>query len=652
LVALPIIMGLVFLFSSLAPINELSATEDTNHFIEPVVLSLEHENVNTEELVKSITRKNNIIFIDTIPELKKTDKAEKEQYPILETMPAGRQKEVFTNVDEMPKFPDCDDHCDGDAECLKNELMKFIYSNIRYPKEAREQGIEGIVVVQFIVDEHGQVIHPEIVRDIGGGIAEEALYVVEMMNTLSHRWTPGYQYGKPVKVLFTLPIRFKLEGDERNGEQVIHEKDKVQIKDGFILEEGKRTVLNGTALDQVVVVGMGNKKQFRDRPENNASDHDKIFKVVHNMPLFAQCTDEEVATFKAESDAKGQCPITNCGNNKLLEFVYKNLKYPEKARQLGVEGMSVVQFVIEKDGSVTDGKVVRDIGGGTSKAVMDMLQLMTDTHKWIPGTHLGEARRVLFTLPVRFKLSDDSKINTTSPPESTPIPPPPPPAPPKNFGDKTYKVVDQMPRFPGCESMDGTNKEKEDCSKEKLLQFVYSNLKYPEEARKAEIQGLNVVQFVIEPDGSIHFAKMARNIGGGTDEATMRMMDKMMEMEEKWTPGVQDGKAVRVQYTLPVRFKLEDKVINDESPLIVIDGETIGRMNRTETLNNIDVNNIESISVFKDEKALEKYGAEGRFGVIEVTLKNESEVNFDSIKEEKNLDDRDPSNLISNSLPI
>jgi protein TonB len=66
-------------------------------------------------------------------------------------------------------------------------------------------------VIQFVVEKDGKIADPRIVRDIGAGCGEEALRVVEMMNGMSERWTPGKQRGRPVRVQFTLPVRFRLE---------------------------------------------------------------------------------------------------------------------------------------------------------------------------------------------------------------------------------------------------------------------------------------------------------------------------------------------------------------------------------------------------------------------------------------------------------
>lgn len=103
--------------------------------------------------------------------------------------------QIFTVVEEMPSFP-------GGEEAR----MKFLYDNIVYPQVARESNISGTVFVGFVVDSRGRVTEAKIQRGIGGGCDEEALRVIKLMPS----WNPGKQAGKPVRVQFTMPIKFSL----------------------------------------------------------------------------------------------------------------------------------------------------------------------------------------------------------------------------------------------------------------------------------------------------------------------------------------------------------------------------------------------------------------------------------------------------------
>ena len=86
-------------------------------------------------------------------------------------------------------------------------LLQYLADKIKYPVMARENGIDGTVYVEFIIGKDGSVTDAKILRGIGGGCNEEALRVINGMP----KWKPGRQQGNPVKVKFTLPIKFKLQ---------------------------------------------------------------------------------------------------------------------------------------------------------------------------------------------------------------------------------------------------------------------------------------------------------------------------------------------------------------------------------------------------------------------------------------------------------
>ncbi|MEZ4949421.1 MAG: M56 family metallopeptidase [Saprospiraceae bacterium] len=128
-----------------------------------------------------------------------------------ETMEESMQiikNEVYKVVDEMPRFPGCEDESGDKDKCAQQRMLEYIYKNIQYPEEAKKADVEGTVVVSFIVSSWGgKIIQPEIKRSIGGGTDEEVLRVVNLMPP----WIPGRQNGKEVNVRFHLPIRFKLD---------------------------------------------------------------------------------------------------------------------------------------------------------------------------------------------------------------------------------------------------------------------------------------------------------------------------------------------------------------------------------------------------------------------------------------------------------
>jgi protein TonB len=106
--------------------------------------------------------------------------------------------------------------------------------------------------------------------------------------------------------------------------------------------------------------------------------------------------------------------------------------------------------------------------------------------------------------------------------------------------EEVFVIVENNPEYPGGD--------------EARLNFLRNNIKYPQMARETGIQGTVYVGFVVEKDGSVTQVKVLRGIGGGCDEEAIRVT-KMMP---KWKAGKQRGKEVRVSYSMPVKFTLQD----------------------------------------------------------------------------------------------
>ncbi|HLO53258.1 MAG TPA: energy transducer TonB [Saprospiraceae bacterium] len=121
--------------------------------------------------------------------------------------------EIFKVVQEMPRFPGCED-LETEAEkksCADTKMRDYIYNNIVYPPEAIENKVNGNVVVQFVIEKDGFISEINVVRSMGYGCDQAAIDVVESMNSMEEPWRPGYQREKPVRVIYTLPIKFDTE---------------------------------------------------------------------------------------------------------------------------------------------------------------------------------------------------------------------------------------------------------------------------------------------------------------------------------------------------------------------------------------------------------------------------------------------------------
>lgn len=128
-------------------------------------------------------------------------------------------------------------------------------------------------------------------------------------------------------------------------------------------------------------------------PETNTRE---VFKVVEQMPVFKSEACEGLPSF-AEQKA--------CGDRKMLEFIYRNVKYPAEAQEQKIEGTVIVQFVVNTEGYLEDINVTRDIGGGCGEAAKKVVELMNEgPQPWQPGTQGGKKVFVQFNLPIKFKL--------------------------------------------------------------------------------------------------------------------------------------------------------------------------------------------------------------------------------------------------------
>lgn len=126
---------------------------------------------------------------------------------------ADDNKRIFKIVEQMPRFPGCEDlngKISDKKSCADDKMLAYLYDNIRYPKLAIENNIEGTAVISFTVEKDGSIDNFEILRDPGGGLGSEALRVVKSMNNLSEKWTAGRQRNIPVKVRYTIPIKFAI----------------------------------------------------------------------------------------------------------------------------------------------------------------------------------------------------------------------------------------------------------------------------------------------------------------------------------------------------------------------------------------------------------------------------------------------------------
>ncbi len=133
------------------------------------------------------------------------------------------------------------------------------------------------------------------------------------------------------------------------------------------------------------------------KPSDEASD---ILTVAEVNPRFPGC--ENLSTTEEKK---------KCSDEKLLKYLYEQIIYPIYAQDHGIEGRCVVSFVVEMDGSISNAKIIKDIGGGCGEASLQVVHSMNNMpEKWIAGMDKGRPARVRFNLPVSFRLEEKPEI--------------------------------------------------------------------------------------------------------------------------------------------------------------------------------------------------------------------------------------------------
>jgi TonB family protein len=237
-------------------------------------------------------------------------------------------------------------------------------------------------------------------------------------------------------------------------------------------------------------------------------DRDSIYNIVEQMPEFPG------------------------GVAEMMTYLSGNIKYPEEAKDKGISGRVFISFVVEKDGSVNQVKVMKGIGGGCDDEAVRVVKAMP---KWKPGLQKGKPVRVSYMLPIAFKLDEGDK----SPEEQMEQALEKAKKPNK---DGVYQIAETMPEYPG--GMDG------------LRTFIQENLTVPEKYKDMDTKAdyRVFVQFVVAEDGSITNVELLKPEPSKKDlnDEAVRVVKGM----PKWKPGTVDGKPVKVRYTLPVTYRL------------------------------------------------------------------------------------------------
>ena len=315
------------------------------------------------------------------------------------SLPSLSDATIFEVVETMPEPV-------GGMEAIMNEIA--------YTEEAKEAGVEGRVIVQFVVDAEGNVRQPEVVRGLGSGLDEAAVDALEAVE-----WRAGEQNNEPVHVQMAFPVTFRLsDAETRSSEtetsdvliEVLHDSH-IRVNGDYIDEDYLHIRIQQLTEDMstpsatisvredapmgtvhavqdavresgIERIRMGTPESIADRShvpmkrspagESSTQNGQQVFEVVEQMPE----------------------PVNGAAS------VQQRITYPETAKRAGIEGRVLVRFIVDEQGQVQQPVVVRGIGGGADEEALRVIQETTFT----PGMQRGHAVPVRMSWPITFRL--------------------------------------------------------------------------------------------------------------------------------------------------------------------------------------------------------------------------------------------------------
>jgi len=247
-------------------------------------------------------------------------------------------------------------------------------------------------------------------------------------------------------------------------------------------------------------------------------------------------------------DAVEQPAVPKGGPQGYADYLASHQKYPTAAMQAKQEGTVMVTFVVEKSGGIGEVEVKQPVAPLLDAEAMRVIKAAP---KWTPAHHKGKVVRQRVTVPVSFVLAEGSGevVEIPAPGGSAKPGQPLPPG--------------AVEAAPGTSSVIGTTASGASIIRpEKGTQpvggnaaffaWVAANQKYPDLARKRKIQGKVLVEFMVQPDGSLTDVRVPKKHGSGLDEEAIRLI----KAAPKWEPALYQGKPIKQKMVLPILFQL------------------------------------------------------------------------------------------------
>lgn len=200
------------------------------------------------------------------------------------------------------------------------------------------------------------------------------------------------------------------------------------------------------------------------------------------------------------------------GDTALMQYVYKNLRYPPEAKAKGIQGRVILRFCVNAAGSVDRVAVLRGVDPILDNEAVRVISSLTG---WIPGRQGGKPVNVWYSIPVTFGLSESGSGYR-----------------PRYFvvnSDTIYTYIKEMPQFPG--------------GRETLNNYRETSLKYPDAAKNTGLGGTVSIRFIVDINGNLSDFNIISGVSPALDAEALRVARLMPQ----WIPGREGGKPVKVQ---------------------------------------------------------------------------------------------------------
>ena len=272
--------------------------------------------------------------------------------------------------------------------------MPLLWSQFQYPASAQEAGITGRIYVQLVVDTDGTVRDARVVRGLEPGCDEEALRMVNQA-----QFTPGQHQGRPVKVLQTLQIRCEPNAIANVGPPRVIA---IRTRPSYPVAEeptqfsalliGKKPIRYRWYFDDGTIDTTAGPVYTFQSP----GSHGVVLEASNSMGSIRDTLDLNVGVGAVPFDVVDEMPELIGG----LRGMQRKIYYPEEARKARIQGVVIIQFIVDENGDVRDAYAVQGIGGGCDEEALRVVR----EARFRPGKQEGKPVKVKLSLPITFKL--------------------------------------------------------------------------------------------------------------------------------------------------------------------------------------------------------------------------------------------------------